>query len=263
MVVGGHTELALTTVVAPIVRRLRAADPDSVWFFQRLDGLNGDQLGLWCHTTAKARRTVETAARAHTVRRDWPLTMDPDDSFAGRHADIRAVPAAAGLACAGSELALRLRGAGDLSSAVRHLRHVVALVPDADRRSFLFLCWQEWTQAMTSPQRLTLTAAAATMTGPVEAAAADEPWHRYRDALQVAVSAHDSAAAPMNFLLFQHALLTHNRLGVPSDAAALAALLVRADQGEPRAMAPVRTVLDAPAVTAQVRSAVDLPRNVA
>jgi hypothetical protein len=114
----------------------------------------------------------------------------------------------------------------DPTLAVAHVSRLAELVPAAERRSFLFACWQEWSAAMTPSQRVALGRAA--LRGLPDVGKTEEPLRRHHHTLHEVIATHrDPSPVPRNYLLFQHARLTHNRLGVPPAEAALAALVAR------------------------------------
>ncbi|MFB7515231.1 hypothetical protein [Streptomyces sp. NPDC056144] len=121
-----------------------------------------------------------------------------------------------------------------LALAVWHVRHVVALIPEGSRRGFLFQCWQHWTEGLTPDRRTALydrtqAAGSALDDGPpAMSGATEQAWDAYLRTLRRSVHAWNEQGAPVNYLLFDHAHLTHRRLRIPAVTEALAARTVRA-----------------------------------
>jgi hypothetical protein len=241
-----HAALALPAVVRELVDQLRSADVDGRWFFQRLDGHPGPSLGLWFRSTTAVLHELEQKLRAESMKRDWPLTADHYEPQRAKYASRRGVELATRLAAASSDFALDLLDGGEplpdaqLPLAVLHLEHLVELVPERDRRSFLFLCWQHWTAGMRPGQRIELGIHADCEAETVHRAVADirmrehldDSWQRYLRMIRgVTASRRPTDAPPMNYLLFDHAHLTHNRLGIPVAVEAQAARVLRAALG--------------------------------
>ncbi|MGC0373846.1 lantibiotic dehydratase C-terminal domain-containing protein [Streptomyces sp. SAI-229] len=226
-----------------LIRSLHA--PGDIWFFDPVADPHHPGLGLWFHAVPERLGGIRTALRADgTVR----IAEERITERLPRHPGARGIDLADELAAVSSELAVALTAVGALRPenrlawAVRHLRHLVALVPQRERRAFLFLCWQHWTMALEPAHRIDLGVRAETeaeamtreTTGP-----ATGPWGRYTDATRAITAAPGfTADTPANFLLFEHAHRTHRRLAVPLAAEALAARIVRAELDATGAAAP-------------------------
>ncbi|MET9678278.1 hypothetical protein ABZY68_35090 [Streptomyces sp. NPDC006482] len=156
------------------------------------------------------------------------------------HLDPRDLEFSDDVALASSELALAVAAEpalapdAQLALAVWHLRHVVALIPEGSRRGFLFQCWQHWTESLTPDRRTALydrtqAAGSALDDGPpAMGPAVEQRWDAYLRTLRRSVGAWTEQGAPVNYLLFDHAHLTHRRLRIPAVTEALAARTVRA-----------------------------------
>ncbi|WP_175408299.1 lantibiotic dehydratase C-terminal domain-containing protein [Streptomyces sp. TRM64462] len=240
------------TAVAPrlpaaVVKALEAIRTDSSgtpWFFRpSVPGGGGTELWVGADDE-RLTRDVVAALLAEADRTGSRMF----------HRYERRAPACCDdLAQASSELALAFAAAGGLSVpdrlalAVLHLSHVASLVPEADRSAFLFLCWQHWAGRIAPDRRLDLgrqaaergtelliAASEAAMDGPTA-----EAWQRYLRALAAVGERAAGEGLPGNYVLFEQVHLTHQRLGVPHEAEALAALTVRnTPAGVPAATRP-------------------------
>jgi hypothetical protein len=110
----------------------------------------------------------------------------------------------------------------------------VSLVPQRERRAFLFVCWQQWTAALEPAHRIDLGVRAEIEVDSVPRWGTDGPaagsWGRYAEATrEIATAPGFTTDAPANYLLFEHAHRTHARLGLPPAAEALAARIVRSE----------------------------------
>ncbi|MET9972135.1 lantibiotic dehydratase C-terminal domain-containing protein [Streptomyces sp. NPDC006356] len=221
-----------------LIRSLRA--PDDIWFFDPITDPHHPGLGLWFHAVPERLGRIRAALRADgTVR----VAEERTAERLPRHPGARGIDLTDELAAASSELAVGLTAAGTLRPedglawAVRHLQHLVGLVPQRERRAFLFLCWQHWTMALEPAHRIDLGVRAEMEAESVTRETADPttgpatgPWGRYTESTRaIATAPGFSADAPANFLLFEHAHRTHGRLGLPLAVEALAARIVRAE----------------------------------
>lgn len=231
------------TVVAGLVAAVRAADPQSRWFYDRLRHPAGPRLRVGLHASPAAL----DAARGR-LGDGPPLAPDP---YAVRDA-ARGGP----LAQAGSELALTLLGgdapwlAGmELPLVVAHLRHLGDLMPVADRPAFFFLHWQDRSRSLSAAHRRDLAAQADSGAEKIVLAAGDLPstgtvaaaWQHYLDRV-TEVMGEDHAATPRGFLLAEHAQLTHERWGVDPAVDSLAAMALRLALQRDRRPPPPPTV---------------------
>lgn len=230
---------------------LARSDPDARWFFQPLRDGSGPGTELWLTAGRPFTRTVQAALLTEAARTGSRLLHRPER---------RAPECTDELSARSSELALAVATAGGLPArdrfalAVRHLRHAAALVPDADRSAFLFLCWQHWAGRIDAGRRLLLGRQAAAPDADLLPDALDDnpltgldpalagPWERYLDALDALAGHAATGGLPGNYLLFEQIHLTHLRLGVPPEAEALAALAIR---NAPAAALPEPAVLQA------------------
>lgn len=240
---GDHTTEAVCSLLPGLVDLLRSADPGARWSFRRLDDRHGPNVGLWFHSRPEVLREVASRTRREAGRQGWSVTADRYRLETAKYPSRAAAEQAADLATASSDFAVGLVCARavtprtQLATAVGHLREVVELVAGADRGSFLFSCWQSWTSGMRPDRRVELVRRADDQAGALLATAAEVSrpprvaghWRRYVDALHQAVGrdADGPDGAPRNYLLFDHAHLTHARLGIAVATEALAARVLR------------------------------------
>ncbi|MFD9237301.1 hypothetical protein ACFWB3_18830 [[Kitasatospora] papulosa] len=230
-----------------LIRALQAAD--DVWFFDAPVDARDHGLTLWFHAPADRLGELRALLRADhgsRVAEDRTTARPPD--FPG----VRGLALADELAVVSSRLAVAIAADGGLRHeegpawAVRHLRHLVDLVPQRDRRAFLFACWQQWTVGLEPAHRVDLGLQAEIEAGSVPrgetAGPATGPWSRYTEATRVIAAAPEfTADAPANYLLLDHAHRTHSRLGLAPAVEALAARTVRAELDATGALAALAT----------------------
>ena len=239
----------LPALVSDLVSDLRQADAGGSWLFRRLRTGGDPELGIWFHATPGTLRELAECARAESAPRAARLTAEVSDEHHAAGRDSFRTEAADALSIASSEFALDIIREGgftperQLSLAVLHLRRLVGLVPAGDRLAFLFLCWQHWTADLSAEERIGLgiqvslgADAALEAAGEFRMSeAADRSWQTYHRAVHaLAAEQAEDDSAPINYLLFEHAHLTHSRLGIPAAVEALAARLVRAELAEAR-----------------------------
>ncbi|QTD95911.1 hypothetical protein [Streptomyces cyanogenus] len=221
-----------------LVRVLRAAD--GIWFFDPAEDSPGPAFALWCRTAPERREEIRTALRAEGAVR---IVEERHGERPVVHRGARGFDLSDELAAVSSELAVALTAEGGpadqeaLVWAVRHLQHVVGLVPQRDRRAFLFACWQQWSAGLAPEDRVSLGLQAEIEAESVTGQAAAGPrrgpavsWTRYTERTRaIAADPAFTAQAPGNYLLFRHAHRTHARMGLPLAVEALAARIVRAE----------------------------------
>lgn len=231
---------AISDVVPALVRHLRTADPEGRWHFRRHPAPPGEVLDVWFHTAPAVGDELAHRLQVQAARHDWPAS--PVRSRAGSPATgpDRTSGLLADLSVLSSDLALDLLGDGDLGpvaqldAATRHLRFLSGLMPDRDRPAFLFLCWQHWSRELTADQRVELVRQADQQAAELlhPAAGTDRwqhRWDRYFDEFNALLQGEaGDPDLPVNYVLFDHAHLTHNRLGIMAGTEALAARAVRA-----------------------------------
>lgn len=246
-----HTARAISDVVPALVRHLRSADADGRWQF-RHTGERDCDLEISFHSTPAVIEELEHRLRLQSSKHDWPVSLVPALRRPGPRDGAAESSLAAQLSAASSDFALELLADGGLApddhlnAAALNLRFLSGLLPAADRASFLFHGWQHWSRSLTPAQRIELGEQAAkeaehimrTTEQSVTQAHWLDPWQRYFRALESILDSQSSAAGtPINYLLFEHAHLTHNRLGVPAGVEAVAARALRtaltAQPGEP------------------------------
>jgi hypothetical protein len=221
---------AISDVVPALVRHLRTVDPEGRWQFRRHPGPPGEELDVWFHTSPTVGDELAHQLHVQAARHDWPASpvrSRPDAPATGLLADLSMLS---------SDLALDLLADGDLGRAAqldatsRHLRFLTGLMPHCDRPAFLFLCWQQWSRELAPYERVELVRQAAE---PLYRAAGTDRcqhgWDRYFDEFSAALQG-DSADPdlPVKYVLFDHAHLTHHRLGIAAGTEALAARVLRA-----------------------------------
>jgi hypothetical protein len=230
---------AILDVVPALVRHLRTADPEGRWHFWRHPEPPGEVLDVWFHTTPAVGDELAYRLHVQVTRHGWsadPVWNRASAPASGAH---RTTGLLADLSVLSCDFALDLLGDGDLDSAAqldaatRHLRFLSGLMPPADRPAFLFLCWQHWSRELTADQRVERGRQADQLAMELlHRAAGTAPWQqrwdRYFDEF-CAVLQGDSGDPdqPVKYVLFDHAHLTHNRLGIAADTEALAARAVR------------------------------------
>ncbi|MDJ0346729.1 hypothetical protein QMK19_37505 [Streptomyces sp. H10-C2] len=239
---GGVTP-GVPSTLPELVRGFRRADADSRWFFHRIDQPAAPGLALWFGGGTRVLREIEERIQGECAAPGRPIEFEHFPQMVTQHPHACDIEFTDDLATASSDLALELmQGSGytpdeQLALAILHLRHLVALVPERERRAFLFQCWQNWTEGLTPDQRTELSGQAeleesaallAVLAPPMRNAVADR-WYRYLVTLhRVTTGQWANEGAPVNYHLFDHAHLTHGRLGIPAVTEALAARLVRA-----------------------------------
>ncbi|GGT59529.1 lantibiotic dehydratase C-terminal domain-containing protein [Streptomyces purpureus] len=208
------------------------------WFFHPLREASGTPgTELWLDADASITQDVLTALLAEADRTGSRMFHRYEERAAAFTDELSMRSSAFALAVAEAG---GLPVADRLTLAVLHLRHVAALVPSADRAAFLFLCWQHWAAGIDPDQRLALgrratadgaallelaTALPVSLVGGRRTA---DTWRGYLRTLDTAVSDQEvSCELPGTYLLFEHAHLTHRRLGISREAEALAALVLR------------------------------------
>ena len=124
-----------------LIDPLRATE--DIWFFDPTADSHGPGLELWFHAAPERLGRIRAALRADgTVRIAEERMTERPPAYPG----ARGVDLADELAAVSSELAVELAAGGEprpedgLAWAVRHLRHLVDLVPQRERRAFLFHC---------------------------------------------------------------------------------------------------------------------------
>ncbi|MFJ6781925.1 lantibiotic dehydratase C-terminal domain-containing protein [Streptomyces yangpuensis] len=231
-----HVSRVVSTMAADLVGHLRAADPAGHWQFHRPGCGTGPELTLSFHSTAEVLRELERRLRSDTAAYNWPMITDryvpPTDKY-GTRQNLRVADR---LATESSEFALSLLQDGELSAAEQrrlatlHLWHLSGLTAPGDRAAFLFHFWQFGTDRMDPAGRMELATEADTYAG----ALIDRPldgdealWERYVPAVRTVVEDPQEGVVPVNYLLYDHVRLTHDRLGIPVQTGALAARALR------------------------------------
>lgn len=239
----GGVTAGVPSTLPDLVRDFQGTDADSRWFFRRVDHPSAPALALWFGGGTRVLREIEERIQLQYAAAGRPIEFTHLPQRAPHHAYACDIEFTDELSTASSDLAFEvMRGSGytpdeQLALAILHIRHLIALVPERERRAFLFQCWQVWTEELTPDQRTELSEQAgleesaalfAVLAPPMPPPVADR-WYRYLVTLhRVTTGQWAAEGAPVNYHLFDHAHLTHGRLGIPAVTEALAARLVRA-----------------------------------
>lgn len=221
-----HPAGLLPSIVPDLAGRLRALDAGGQWAFQRMDDENGPHAGLWFSARQEVLADLESRLIETAARKQIPVSVDQQPVVNYPTAEERAVAVA--LAEASSDLAIELLKDGELDAdarllaAVHHLARVVELT-GGDRAAFLFHCWQQWTSSLSPQGRIDLVHDADTHDLDLSGAFHREHWQRYEARTRAIVENQNVAG----YVLFDHAHMAHNRLGIDPRTEALAARLVR------------------------------------
>ncbi len=225
-------------ILRPVLDRLLADTAPCHWSFQRLhDARIGTSVRLSFHAATSVLDALEAEGEEALDELGWQISTDREF--------VRSVVPAEHVgmmfSTLSSELALALFVDGTLPAAakrafaVTHLSQLATLVPEADRATFLFTCWRDSSARMSRAQRVVIAREAdrwhaCPVREDVEIAwehGKSGEWQRYVDAIgNLAADAQD-AELPLNYLLFDHARLTHNRVGISPDNEGFAAWLLR------------------------------------
>jgi hypothetical protein len=252
---GDESVRRVVLIVGPIVHRLLADPACCHWSFQRLsDHQTGTSVRLSFHATSSVLDELEIECEQALNERGWDTASDRDRARSDTPSDRAAMT----FSTLSSELALALFAGGGLPGAakrafaVAHLLRMVTLVSVADRATFLFTCWQESSARMSREQRFVITREAKRWQDcPVKEHTElawdrrqPDDWRRYLDSVEHLIVDAQHAELPVNYLLFDHARMTHNRVGIGPDNEGFAAWLLRSalingeiDQFAPRELA--------------------------
>ena len=236
-----HAARAMTDVVPALVRHLRAADSAGRWHFRRTDEGTSGELQISFLATPVVLGELEYRLRVHADRQGWPAVVVPPPARPGPGDPGTEPELGDHLSAISSDFAMELLGLGfdpadQFRAAAFNLRFICGFLPEKQQLPFLFHGWQHWSRALTPAHRVELGERAAVESVHILRISAPdelrghwrEPWNRYFDAVTASVSTH--AAAPnsaLAYVLFEHAHLTHNRLGVAPSAEAAAARALR------------------------------------
>jgi hypothetical protein len=222
--------LAPPAAVLSVAQHIRAADPAACFFYSRVDDSAGPAFDLWLDSVPEARR--DALHLLHAGREaGWRLWTEdglrrpvrhPHESERDVTDELAAVSTAFALAVpprSGQDRAFEL--------AMAHLRGVCGFLREAVQRPFLFQCWRQWGKELSSSQRadLVLEAGMRVATAPDEPPAAQRA---YLKATQETVRCQrPGSGLPEGYLWFLQVVATHDRLAVPHEVSAAAALTVR------------------------------------
>ncbi|MFF4754508.1 lantibiotic dehydratase C-terminal domain-containing protein [Streptomyces sp. NPDC002514] len=241
----GAERALFPSLVSELVDQVRSADTDARWYFEPLEGRPGPHLGLWLFSRPgilqDARRDLDRAA----AERGRSVVWDHYEPPMSKYLDHATVDLAARLATASSDLTLgllRARSAcGPLESVsgisvpFLHLAQLTELLAPEEGVPFLFQCWQHWSNELPAQRRAELSVLrrpalerALRQLAGLRWAGAEYAGHWERYALTVRSLVEGcTTTAPVSYLLFDHAHLTHRRLGVDVADEALAAHALR------------------------------------
>jgi hypothetical protein len=233
---------SIAELAPALICGLRSMDAGAEWHFRRLAAPDSClEMHFRSHPAAIA--AVESSLRRHCAERRWRLSEQDGAAWEQAAGVSRAEARLAGaLSALSSDLALGLLAAGgpgaagQVAVAALHLRLLTALVPPADRLAFLFQCWQDWGRSLSPRVRAELARTAdeiapdmtTTMARLATAPRLGPLWARYRRSLLAHWESHGPGGdAPRAYVLFQHAHLTHDMLGISPQEAAVAARALR------------------------------------
>lgn len=197
---------------------------------------------MWFRATASTQRALRELAHLKANEIGWSARTFRQNPGIQKHGTAGTADLAVELASISSELALGLLSCPDpawsrtLPAAIHHLSRVLEFVPEKHRLSFLFQCWQTWSNTLEPARRVAVGAFADMDAGRatkiIESVRVAEStaahWTSYDSALAETLS--DNAipnGTPVNYLLFEHAHLTNNRLGIDTETEARAARTLR------------------------------------
>ncbi|WP_051735616.1 lantibiotic dehydratase C-terminal domain-containing protein [Streptomyces sp. NRRL B-3229] len=231
-----HAVRVVTTMVGELVDHLRTQDPDAQWEFRRPDATGGPDLGLWFHSAEPVLKELERRLLARSSAHNWPMITCTYAPETVKYHSPGTLRTAHRLATESSSFALELLldGGGDPAQrqwlALAHLWQITALVPERERAAFLFHLWQFGTDGLDPAERARLAAEADAPAGVPDGVCVPGDvalWDRYLSAVRAVAAAGREDVIPVNFLLYDHVLLTHERLGIPARTGARAARTVR------------------------------------
>lgn len=233
------------SLVSELVDRVRSVDSEALWYFEPLEGRLGPHIGLWLFSRPEILQDIRRDLDRAAGERGRPVAWDRYEPPMSKYLDHATVDLAARLATASSELALgllrdsavagRAGAVPGIGVAFLHLALLTELLAVDDRVPFLFQCWQHWVNELPARLRAEVTrlrrsaveAATRQVFGLPGTGAGDAGhWERYTRTVGSLVAEHASVA-PVGYLLFDHAHLTHRRLGVEVADEALAAHALR------------------------------------
>lgn len=228
----------IALILRPVLDRLLGDPSHCRWSFQRLPDVRvGTSVRLSFHAATPVLDALEAQSEQALDELGWQTSTDRE-LF---RADVPADRVGMVFSTLSSELALALLvesalpAAAKRAFAVTHLLRLVTLVPEADRATFLFTCWRDSSARMSRAQRVVIAREAdrwdsCPVREDVEFAwdhGRTGQWQRYLDAIGELAADARAAELPLNYLLFDHARLTHNRVGISPDNEGFAAWLLR------------------------------------
>jgi hypothetical protein len=222
----GSAHIPPWQAVAKAVGRLRTADADALWAFDRPPGRHGPHVRVSWYTMPDLAAALTGDLRTTAGDHGWDVITGTHDTQRSKYLDADMAAAATRLADVSSDLALKVACArppvDETALAVAHLARLTDLVDESARAAFLFHCWEHWSQELSPAHRREIAVRAATQTlddATVNELTRSPEWERYLAAVK--------AVAIGRYLLFDHAHLTHQRLGISPAAEAFAARVVR------------------------------------
>ncbi|MFG2951602.1 lantibiotic dehydratase C-terminal domain-containing protein [Streptomyces adustus] len=232
-----HAIRVMTTMVGGLVGHLRAQDPDALWEFRRPNAAGQGDLGLWFHSFEPVLKELERRLLAHTSTYNWPMISGTYAAETAKYQTPHTLRIAHRLATRSSSFALELLLDGALDPAQRqwlavaHLWQISRLVPEREQGAFLFHFWQFGAAGLDPAERAReaaeADARAAAPAGDARVPGDPALWESYLSSVRDAVATARQDGVPVNFLLYDHVLLTHERLGIPARTGARAARTIR------------------------------------
>lgn len=216
--------------VPRVAQHVRAADPEACFFYSRADDSAGQAFDLWLDSVPGARQDAADLLRAGQEA-GWRLWAEDGVRRPVRHPHESKRDVTDELAAVSSAFSLAVLPRSDpdqaFELAVAHLRGVCGFLREAVQRPFLFHCWRRWGAELSPGQRAGLVPEADLLVATVP----DEPpaaQHAYLQATQEAARRQrPGSGLPEGYLWFLQAVATHDRLAVPYEVSAAAALTVR------------------------------------
>lgn len=218
-------------VVSTAARHVRAADPKACFFYSRAaDAGSGRAFDLWLDSVPGTRRDVLDLLRAG---QEVGCHLWAEDGVCRpvRHPHESERDVTDELAAVSSTFSLSVRPRSDpgqaFEMAVTHLRGVSGFLSEPVQRPFLFHCWRRWGAELTPEQRAALVPEADLRAATVADEPPDAQYTYLQGTQEAARRQRPGSGLPEGYLWFLQAVATHDRLAIPCEVSAAAALTVR------------------------------------